>query len=281
VPDGIAEYLVRLRRNAGQSHARQLAGLRWGMPALGALCGVVVYLAIDLFGGGSARLAKLAGMLTLATVAGVGWGFAALAHAALPGLRQRIRRALLDHGLLQLVLEHEPYDRLPSLRPQTALLHRPLRPIKGGPLAQRLERLMHTYTACCAEAGIAPLPALPSDELPQSGWQRFIRRLPLALAVLGGGVLWGTAFTAALLVSDSPRPGNPVLILVGFGTLALIAFAPLACIREYHSAELVETALRLELAELLLEGSAPPRSEPAATAALAAPSAYRTLEGGE
>ena len=86
-------------------------------------------------------------------------------EAALDSTRQEVRANLIDRGLLQLVLEDQARDRLPSLFrpvPMTGQLHVPQltsRRADENSLQERLRALVWRYPACCREAGLDPRPS--------------------------------------------------------------------------------------------------------------------------
>jgi hypothetical protein len=77
---------------------------------------------------------------------------------ALTAARRQVEHSLIQGGLLQLVLEHQPYERLPSLRyGPRALLAKKERFVAGSSMRERLLLAIENYSSICRDLEL-PVP---------------------------------------------------------------------------------------------------------------------------
>ena len=162
-------------------------------------------------------------------------------------LRRQIHANLLDRGLLQLVLEHNPFERLPSLAEALPALRRPGDATEGGPMRERLPRFVISYSACCAEAG------LPQ---PQGSWLLSLGGLGKWRSWLGAGLAVLGPVLAEVLnsLTHSMRWSLYALLAIG----AVVAVRWFTTSRNDNTSQLVTgllpTAVELELVAILSRG---------------------------
>jgi hypothetical protein len=70
-------------------------------------------------------------------------------------VRAEVRKNLLDHGMLRLLFEHDPSDRLPSLgSPSPDAFGQILSDAYTGTMQRRLETFIPNYEFCCRDMGL-------------------------------------------------------------------------------------------------------------------------------
>jgi hypothetical protein len=247
---GIAHFLDQLEQRARREWEQHVGLRRWGLTGVGAIFGALAAASLFRIFSWERLPAVLAGIAGAALVSAAGFWLARRNAARLPRLRAQVRTNLLDHGLLQLALEHDPYDRLPSLQPLLpGLLSKRYTQAGGEPVTERLRRLVSNHESCCREAGLAPSggPAATAGEMPRD------RQLwLLGLVLLLGGIP---------LVPELERLLHINLFWLRFplmiGGLRLMHLgnktAPLSPLGQ---SSLLTCAVRLELAEMLRSGQA-------------------------
>jgi hypothetical protein len=80
-------------------------------------------------------------------------------------LRKTVRWQLLERGLLLLLLEPDPYARLPSLHRDAIPNARQHRAHDSGSFRERLECAVESYRGCCRDLGLQ-VPAWAGPLLP-------------------------------------------------------------------------------------------------------------------
>jgi hypothetical protein len=88
-----------------------------------------------------------------------------ISDRSLDRVRAHVRRHLLDNGLLLLLLEPDPYGRLPSLRRGRGLNAKLAHAEASGSFRERLERAVESYRGCCRDLGLK-VPAWAGPLLP-------------------------------------------------------------------------------------------------------------------
>jgi hypothetical protein len=171
----MTRFLRRLEREAhGQALTAGLAA------ALDVAAGFGV-IAVSLLWLSPARIWGLPLAMALGALAGYSLG-TRLARYAVPLHRRHSRWALIDGGLLAGVIDEYAYERLPGLErdPLDSVLFRRWRPPRQTEsFRRRLEQLLRSWTQCCANLKIPPVPR---------DWHRQTRML-FAILLIGGGLL--------------------------------------------------------------------------------------------
>jgi len=150
----IKDYFDKLEARARIDRYSHLVNLRYAQPLYCAIMGGMITFAF--IGVGLGPMAAAAAITILVVVVIMGCADWAT-EADLRRLRAHVREQLLDHGLLQLLLEHDPYDRLPALRPRLAHDTQSRGSADAGSFKERLERAVETYAQCCRNLGL-PVP---------------------------------------------------------------------------------------------------------------------------
>jgi hypothetical protein len=253
----MASFLTGLEARAKRDTAEHLALQRIGLPLTTGLIGAIVFAA---FGAGEYYPLTAPGVMLAAVASGgagawLGAWASRRSAAALERHRTEVRRNLLDGGLLRLLLEPDPYDRLPSLQPVIPqLLGRHAAQPESEPLQARLRRFVGVYSDCCAEAGLLPgiLAVGSGNETQrrprQTGPQLRLQHL-LGSAMFLGGVTAASAIPGprwlALLLQIGLLVGGMLVMNYGGSARDLPAHDPFA------QGALLSAAVRLELASAL------------------------------
>lgn len=128
-----------------------------------------------------ARVWGLPLVMGLGALAGYGLGVV-VSRYAVPLQRRHARWALIEGGLLAGVIDDHAHERLPGLErdPLDSPLLRSWRPPRRTKsFRQRLTQLLRSWTQCCSNLKISPVP---------QPWSRNVRT-PLAVVTTAGGLL--------------------------------------------------------------------------------------------
>ena len=253
----MTRFLDKLEQRARRDVAEHLALQRVGLPVVAAFIAAIGYCSITDCSEHTV-LPWLAVLIALAAgAAGLGAGSwcATASQASLERMRLQVHSRLIDGGLLQLVLEPDPYDRLPSLQPLAPLLFGGRRLTQAAEtLPAKLERFVQFYEDCSIEAGLVPGATVTAPQVPDraQGLPAPLRRVIMlaALAI----IMVGTILRSEPYVNQRGWIyGASLAAIVGGYVLMGLGQRPGATARSgaLGQSALKTAAVRLELVELL------------------------------